>query len=928
MAAAFMKWKSSAGSVRDREVDFGDVQGLLRFGHGQLSEASYFLLEIVDPAAACRWLQNAPVTSALRTDPPPSSALQVALTRPGLEALGVSADIIEQFSDAFIGGMAGDANRSRRLGDVGANAPSRWAWGGNAETIPHLMVMVYAQSGGLEEWEGVIKGDDWDAAFRVQTRLPTATLSELEPFGFTDGLSQPRPDWERELSRGGKDRLDYANVISLGEMLLGYSNEYGRYTRRPLIDPATDTRAVDLPPAEDTPRRRDLGRNGSYLAFRQLHQDVCGFWQFLDGEADSDPERRERLGAAMVGRTRAGEPLMPLSHDWIDGVGPDREDIATNHFTYAADPHGDYCPIGAHLRRANPRTGDLPAGEGGRVARFLRMLAFRRASFCADLIASARFHRLLRRGRAYGNRISPEQALQPTSAADERGLQFVALGANLVRQFEFVQNAWIQNSKFAGLASEADPLLGNREALQGGITTDHFSLPQPGKPARRITGMPQFVTVRGGAYFFLPGLRALRYIAGAPSTDPIVVPDPPAPTLGFWQPLLRALHRLLEKGLHFERRLEPFFRPAFNRALRKPLAGLIQYLINRRRADQGLALAEERIAPDEEASMQAIIASFDGYIQRTYRPGTAERGGNTKTHGILRAEVTIRDDLPEHMQRGIFKTPATFPAYVRFSGPGPNWPNDIQDVGFVSMSIKMMGVPGPKLLDDEKHTQDMLGVCTPTFVTPNTRENVKLQKWSFRDLPVFYFLNPFDSHLLDMLMQGLWNETQYNPLGSRYYSCVPYLLGEGQAMMYSFMPKSKVITGIPGVPFGHVPANYLRDNMVATLANDDVEFDIGLQLQTDPHRMPIENASVRWPERLSPFVPAATIRIPRQQFDTRAHVEFSKRLSMNPWHSLPEHRPLGNQNRARLWIYTRLSQLRQEMNMAPHFEPTGDEDLD
>ena len=182
--------------------------------------------------------------------------------------------------------------------------------------------------------------------------------------------------------------------------------------------------------------------------------------------------------------------------------------------------------------------------------------------------------------------------------------------------------------------------------------------------------------------------------------------------------MLRTLHRGLEIGLHAERRLEPFFRPAFNRAFREPLARFLQYLINRRRPDEGLGLAEERFAPDEEDSLNSIIDSFGGYIRRTYRPGTAERGGNTKTHGIVRAEVRIRYDLPEHMRRGIFAKPRTFPAYVRFSGPGPNLPEDIRDVGFVSMAMKIMDVPGPKLLDDEQRTQDMMGVCTPTFVTP------------------------------------------------------------------------------------------------------------------------------------------------------------------------------------------------------------------
>jgi hypothetical protein len=241
------------------------------------------------------------------------------------------------------------------------------------------------------------------------------------------------------------------------------------------------------------------------------------------------------------------------------------------------------------------------------------------------------------------------------------------------------------------------------------------------------------------------------------------------------------------------------------------------------------------------------------------------------------------------------------------------------------MTIKLMDVPGPKLMEDEKHTQDLLCVSTPSFVTPNTRENAKLQIWSFKDLPLFYFLNIRDSHFLDFLMQGLWNETMYNPLGTRYWSCVPYLLGEGQAMMYSFVPKSQVITDIPGVPFGRVPPNYLKDNMAATLERQDVEFDLMVQIQTDPHRMPIENASVRWPENVSPFVPAATIRIPRQKIGTPAHAALLKTLALNPWHCLPEHRPLGNQNRARRRMYWELSRLRQERNGTPHAEPTGDE---
>jgi len=917
--------RTTGGAVPSSGIDFGDVQGIVRFAHAHLTDATFLLLQIVEPAAARSWLQAAPVTTALATGSPPDTALQVALTRPGLEALGVRADTIAQFSDEFIGGMAGAPSRSRRLGDLDANAPARWEWGGSPATTPHLAVMLYARPGRLAAWEEAIQGEHWSAAFRILARLPTFTRDNTEPFGFVDGISQPTLDWERELAVDRKDQLEFGNLLALGEVVLGYPNEYGLYTDRPLLNPNGDPIATTLPPAEDVSGRRDLGRNGSYLVLRQLRQDVRGFWQFLDRQAHGEPARATALAEAMVGRTLSGAPIVPLAKDAIAGIGRKPTEIAANQFTYAADPEGVRCPFGAHIRRANPRTADLPGGPQGLVTRLLRMLGFLRSGVRDDLVASARFHRLLRRGRKYGTPLTPEDARRPGPADEARGLYFVCLAANIARQFEFVQNAWMMSPKFNGFADEADPLLGNRAPLPGCPRTDRFTIPQASGVPYRIAALPPFVTVRGGAYFFLPGIRALRYIAGATDRPTIVVPPDPPPA---GSKLLLAVHRAGVVLLHIERRLEPFFRRAFDRALREPIASLTQFLIDWRRPNEGLKLAEERIAPDEEASLDSIIASFAGYMQRTYQPGNYQRGGNTKTHGIVRAQVTIREDLPAHLRHGVFATPRTFQAYVRFSGPGPNMPRDIEDAGFMSMAVKLMGVPGPKLMADEQFTQDLITVCTPTFVTPNTRENAKLQIWSFRDQPVFYFLNPMDSHLRDFVMQTLWTETQYNPLGCRYWSCVPYLLGEGQAMIYSFYPKSEVITKIPGVPFGRVPPNYLRDNMVATLARQDVEFDLLVQVQTDPHRMPIENAAVRWPEKLSPFIAAATVHIPKQRFDTPAYVEFAKHLSMNPWHCLPEHRPLGNQSRARRRMYIELSKLRQDRNQTPHIEPTGNEVLD
>jgi hypothetical protein len=387
---------------------------------------------------------------------------------------------------------------------------------------------------------------------------------------------------------------------------------------------------------------------------------------------------------------------------------------------------------------------------------------------------------------------------------------------------------------------------------------------------------------------------------------------------------LKALNDALYGVLKLERRLDPFFRPTFDAVLQEPLAELLQTLINRRRQKECLQLAEEKPLPDEAELMRAIIADMGAYMQAHYTPGKFERAGNTKTHGVVRGEFVVRDDFPPEFRVGLFAKPNTFRAWVRFSGPGPASPPDIEDVGVLSISIKIMRLPGTKLLDDEKYTQDFTGISTPIFTTPNVTENAKLQAAIRKEIPLFYFINPFDSHLLDGAMQGLWARTQTSPLETPYWSCVPYLFGEERAIQYTVRPRSKTRSSVPNLPF-RPPDNYLREAMAATLAKQEMNFDFMVQMQTDPWRMPIENASVRWPEKLSPYVPLATLRLPQQRFDSPAQLAFASRLSFNPWHCLPEHRPLGNQNRARRTIYLELSRLRQSMNDTPHQEPTGQE---
>lgn len=498
-----------------RAVELNDVQGLLRFGYKHLTEASFLLLRVKDPLAARAWLAQAPVTSAVKADPLPDTALHVALTSEGLRALEVDPDLLAEFSAEFVAGMASDAARARRLGDIGANDPRGWQWGAG-EQVPHVAVLLYARSGRLAAWEQETE-TQWGAGFVRIARLLTSDLQGLEPFGFVDGISQPHIDWERRRPVRDQDQLEYSNVSCLGEFLLGYPNEYGLYTPRPLLTPRRDPDAL-LPRAEDAPDQADLGRNGCYLVLRQLHQDVQGFWRELDRHAEGNTDLRERLAAAMVGRKKNGDPLVAPSEDLAAGNAP-AQPSKLNDFTYETDPRGLRCPLGAHIRRANPRTADVPGGPGGILSRLWRMLGFDRATRHQDLVASTRFHRLLRRGRTFGAGATPELSTPQPSSSTETGIYFICLVANIKRQFEFVQSAWLIGSKFAGLTGESDPLLGHRLPDPGDSPTNGFSIPQADGPDRRLNSLSQFVTVQGGAYFFLPGIRALRYLATARSQE-------------------------------------------------------------------------------------------------------------------------------------------------------------------------------------------------------------------------------------------------------------------------------------------------------------------------------------------------------------------------------------------------------------------------
>jgi len=404
-------------------------------------------------------------------------------------------------------------------------------------------------------------------------------------------------------------------------------------------------------------------------------------------------------------------------------------------------------------------------------------------------------------------------------------------------------------------------------------------------------------------------------------------PDRPIPHANTGSAIRNWIADTSIKVVQLERRFDPLFRPAFDATLRDLIARVITALINARRPREALQLAEEKLRPGENQDLQSIIQSFQQQLGLLWQPGRFERGGNTKTHGLVHGELMIREGLPPHLRRGIFSERRSFPAWVRFSGPGPYITPDIDDVGFMSISVKLMQVPGPKLMEDERHSQDFLGVSCPTFVTPDTRANAALQLASLQNATVLYFLNLRDSHMLDLLMQGLWTKTQTSPLEAPYFSCVPYLLGEGQAMQYSFWPVSDKRTRVPRLPL-RPPDDYLRQAMMARLAHEDVDLEMRVQVQTDARLMPIEDAAVLWPERLSPRVPVATLRLFRQSTSYESQLALAQKLRYNPWHCIAEHRPLGNQGRARRVMYTQLAALRQSMNAVAHEEPTGRELLE
>jgi putative iron-dependent peroxidase len=482
----------------------GDIQGMLGSGYGWLKTSRFWLLTIKPGRenGARAWLAGlidkklvvsvAEVRKS-RTHPV-DVAVAIAFSHLGLETLGCRETDAHPFPTPFSSGMGSDL-RALLLRD----SPRDWRWSdveGETGTPVHVLVAEWRTRPSADDQADapgttaeldpdpdvfeIIKVDNDPCAFQRKAGDEEERL--YEPFGFRDGLAQPVISELRE-ERGAQRRqvrqdagIFYDDrVVAPGEFILGYRNEYDELTYCP---------NVRCWPGDATTTRGRFGLNGTYLAVRQIEQKVEAFAEFeaLHGSAVSEK---------VMGRRKDGKPL-----SW-QGPPVPMSDSKSDAFRFRVDDaHGFACPKGAHIRRVNPR--DTLGVD------------------VQSSIKSAKLHRLLRRGRPYREEVA--------NAKPRKGIFFIACNADLERQFEFVFQRWLRNPRFVGLHDQDDPLVGKSAAAK------RFSI--PGLASGDEVGLSDFTRTRGGGYFFLPGLSALRFIlardgiGGAVGSEPLATAAP------------------------------------------------------------------------------------------------------------------------------------------------------------------------------------------------------------------------------------------------------------------------------------------------------------------------------------------------------------------------------------------------------------------
>jgi Dyp-type peroxidase family len=455
-----------------------DIQGFVARGYN-LPKANFLLAEILDADAGRHLVQRVAgqVTTAERWEQgkKPLSTLNIAFTWQGFVKLGLPDATLISFPVEFCQGMR---LRNRILGDVGKNDPKYWdpVWQDDKVHVWLAINAINPDELAKRTAEVCRLMEETGGARLLATQSASSVYIDGKPtpkehFGFTDGFGNPDFEGVERDTIPGQGKLTPDGKwapLATGEFILGYPDE-----------------SQELPAC---PVPYLLGINGTYMAYRKIHQNVATFRKYLEEKGKEYAGGKEKLAAKLAGRWRDGTPV-ELSPDQPDPALVKDQQRNTN-FTYGNDAGGVRCPVGGHIRRMNPR--DAFGFNGALVNR----------------------RRIMRRGLPYGE-YTPED--QPARDEDDHGIVFMALGASLFRQFEFVQQQWVEYGNDAHLGNDKDPLVGrhdegsNKHIVQG--TAD------PANAPFICRNLPQFVEMRGGGYFFLPSLTALRLI-GDGSVDP------------------------------------------------------------------------------------------------------------------------------------------------------------------------------------------------------------------------------------------------------------------------------------------------------------------------------------------------------------------------------------------------------------------------
>lgn len=502
---------NQASETSVESLESGEIQSLIFGPLGNLEHAVMLAFEVGDGSSVAQRqevLAHLLKHTSFGDSKPPSRAMFCVFGPQGLTKLGFAgnpdSDALGSFPPTFRQGMANDY-RSRILDDQGDSAPENWSWGSKTTPVDLAMICYAADKakldgmaldiGKLANRTGLISRAVVPLMIdRSSARCPVKHVAEgdeekrpaREHFGFVDGVSQPMIKGTRRRRNHNSSPI---HQIAAGEFLFGYRDEHGFYPPSPTTPAEFDAEGrllaidADGQPVDGRAATHDFGRNGSFVVIRQLEQHVERFNDYCREEAanlrgsgtyDFEAVDEEWIGARIVGRWKNGSSLTR------NPDGPGRE--LDNEFTYGAeDPQGLHCPLGAHIRRSNPRD-----SLGTDIDTQLRI---------------SKRHRILRAGRSY---------VLDRNGKTEKGLLFICFNASFERQYEFIQQTWMSAQNFHGLRGEKDPLIG-RQPGDAEAPRGRFTIPR-WEGAVELTTLPSFITTRGGGYFFMPSRAALQFL--------------------------------------------------------------------------------------------------------------------------------------------------------------------------------------------------------------------------------------------------------------------------------------------------------------------------------------------------------------------------------------------------------------------------------